>query len=82
MITTPRGVGRADDNGPVTEDLGSSRQSPKRPPVRLEELELLVRVPGRPEAIRAFTGSEQAEAGAYAAAVGGSVEPLHTTSSL
>jgi len=65
----------------VTEDLGSSRQTPKRPAARLEDLELLVRVPGRPEAIRAFTRREQAQAGAYAAAVGGSVESLHKTSS-
>jgi hypothetical protein len=61
----------------VTEDLGSSRQSPKRQPARVEDLELLVRVPGRPDAIRAFTRGEQAEADAYAAALGGSVEPLH-----
>ena len=54
----------------------SSRQSPKRPPARLEDLVLLVRVPGRPDAVRAFTTAEQSEADAYAAAEGGIVEPL------
>jgi hypothetical protein len=54
-----------------------SRDSPKRDKVRLEDLEWLVRVPDRPEAIRAFTGAERGEADAYAAAVGGSVEPLN-----
>jgi hypothetical protein len=39
---------------------------------------LLVRVTGRPDAIRAYTAAEQAEAEAYAAAVGGVIEPLPT----
>ena len=36
----------------------------------------LVRVPGRPEAIRAFTAAETLEAEGYAAAAGGSIENL------
>jgi hypothetical protein len=54
----------------------SSRQSPKRAPARIEDLALLVRVPRRPGAIRAYTAAEQAEADAYAAAQGDLVEPL------
>ena len=37
-----------------------------------------MRVTGRPDAIRAYTAAEQAEAEAYAAAVGGVIEPLPT----
>jgi hypothetical protein len=63
------------DNGSVTEEM-VSRDSPRRRSAPLEELELLVRVSGRPEAIRAYTAAERAEADAYAASVGGSVEAL------
>ena len=63
-------------NGLVSEEM-VSRDSPKRDKVRLEDLEWLVRAPDRPEAIRAFTAAERGDADAYAAAVGGSVEPLN-----
>ena len=53
-----------------------SRDTPRRTSVRLEDLTLLVRVPGRPEAIRAFTSDERADAEAYAAAVAGDLVPL------
>lgn len=56
----------------------SSRHAPKRPPAAIEDLDLLVKVTGRPDAIRAYTAAEQAEAEAYAAAVGGVIEPLLT----
>ena len=56
----------------------SSRHAPKRPPAVIEDLVLLVRVTGRPDAIRAYTAAEQAEAEAYADAVGGVIEPLPT----
>jgi hypothetical protein len=61
----------------VTEEM-VSRESPKRSRVRLEDLELLVRVPGRPEAIRAFTRAEAAQAEEYAGTFrDATVEPLH-----
>ena len=56
----------------------SSRHAPKRPPAAIEDLDLLVKVTGRPDAIRAYTAAEQSEAEAYAAAVGGVIEPLPT----
>ena len=37
----------------------SSRQAPKRPPAAIAHLTLLVRVPGRPDLIQAFTAAEQ-----------------------
>jgi hypothetical protein len=65
--------------GVVTEPgLPSSRHAPKRPPAAIENLVLLVKVTDRPDAIRAYTAAEQAEAEAYAAAVGGVIEPLPT----
>jgi hypothetical protein len=64
------------DNRTVTEEM-VNRESPKRPKAQLEDLELLVRVPGRPDAIRAYTRKEQAEAESYAATVDGRIEPLH-----
>jgi hypothetical protein len=54
----------------------SSHQLPKRPPVPVADLALLVRVPGRPDLIRAFTADEQAEADAYAATTGGIIDQL------
>ena len=60
----------------VTEPAAPSRQSPKRPPATIDDLVLLVLVPGRPDAIRACTAAERGEADAYASAAGGSVEPL------
>jgi hypothetical protein len=52
------------------------RQAPTRPPAAIADLAFLVRVPGRPEAIRTFTAAETLEAGGYAAAAGGSIENL------
>lgn len=61
----------------MTDPAGlSSRQAPKRPPARIGDLSLLVRVPGRPDAVRAFTAAEQGDAETYAAVAGGIVEPL------
>ena len=40
---------------------------------------MLVRVPGRPDAIRAYTADEHAEATDYAAATGGTIETLRLT---
>jgi hypothetical protein len=57
-------------------DPSVQRAGPTRPPAAITDLALLVRVPGRPEAIRAFTRAESVEADGYAAAVGGSVENL------
>lgn len=54
----------------------SSHQPPKRPHAAIEDLTLLVRVPGRPDLIQAFTAAEERDAVAYAAACGGTVEPL------
>jgi hypothetical protein len=56
----------------------TSRDTPKRRSVRLADLALLVRVPGRPETVRAFTRAEAAEADKYAARFEGAatVEPL------
>lgn len=50
-----------------------NRIAPKRVRVRVGELTLIVRPPGRPVAVRAFTSDE---ACAYAASVGGDVEEL------
>ena len=55
--------------------------SEHRPPARrrtdkVSDFTLLVRVPGQPAAVRAFTGAEAAEASEYAAATGGTVENL------
>ena len=54
----------------------SSRQSPKRTPARIDDLTILVRVPDQPAATRAFTTAEEAEAQAYAAELGGALDPL------
>lgn len=59
----------------MTDPIGLSSRS-KRPSARIEDLVLLVRVPGRPDAVRAFTAAEQEEAESYAATTGGIVEPL------
>jgi hypothetical protein len=60
----------------VTEPSPESRHAPKRAPVELADLTLLVVVPGRPEDIRAFTDAEAQDAVDYAAATGGTVQPL------
>ena len=49
---------------------------PKRRPAVIKDLTLLVRVPGRPEYIRAFTAAERAEASDYAAATDGVIDDL------
>lgn len=55
------------------------RVAPKRRDVRLDELTILVRVPGYPTATAVFTADEEAEAQRYAAehaADGATVVPL------
>lgn len=58
-------------DGPLT-----SRQKPTRPPASLADLALIVRPPGDPFGIRAYTDAERIDAEVYAAAVGAAVEPL------
>jgi hypothetical protein len=53
-----------------------SRPARSRPPAPTADLALLVKVPGRPEAVRACTLAEQSEADDYAAAHGGIIDPL------
>ena len=53
-----------------------SRQRPTRTDVTLKDLTLIVRPPGRPAAIRAFTDADRAEAETYAAETGAVVEQL------
>lgn len=53
-----------------------SRQPPKRAGAKLADLTLIVRPPGRPDAIRTFTDAEREQAETYAAAAGATVEPL------
>ncbi|OBK11272.1 hypothetical protein A9W96_11100 [Mycobacterium sp. 1245852.3] len=55
----------------MSEPVGSSRQSPKLPPVRILDLTMLVRVPGQPAAIRAFTDAERVLAEQYSFEGGG-----------
>ena len=45
-------------------------------PVEVADFTMLVKVPGQPEAIRAFTADEADEARKYAADTGGTVVPL------
>jgi hypothetical protein len=59
-----------------TNELTFQNRPPTRRAVALKDLAMLVRVPGRPEQIRAFTAEEAADAQAYADAHGGSIEPL------
>jgi hypothetical protein len=60
----------------VTEPIPPSRHAPSRPRAAIKDLTLLIRVPGRPEDVRAFTDAERGEAAAYAAATGGITEDL------
>lgn len=53
----------------------ANRQKPSRRPT-VSELELLVRPPGNPMGIRAYTAAERADAELYAASVGATVETL------
>jgi hypothetical protein len=54
----------------------SNRLRPSRGPAALSELKLLVRPPGNPAGIQAFTVAERADAELYAAEVGAKVETL------
>lgn len=54
----------------------SDRRSPKRGRVDLADLTLIVRPPGRPAQVRAFTDAERAEAAAYANETDASVDVL------
>jgi hypothetical protein len=66
-------------DGAVTEPAISNRRSPKRPPVRIKDLTTLVQVPGRPDAVQAFTDAESDLAAAYAAEAGGAIVSLPLT---
>jgi hypothetical protein len=64
----------------VTDD-GSAlhvRQAPRKRSgeEKIADFTMLVRVPGQPAAVRAFTDAERTEADTYAAATGGTVVPL------
>lgn len=65
----------------VTEDGSglSVRQTPRRrsSAVEVADFTMMVRVPGRPTAIRVFTEDERAEANEYAVETGGTVVELH-----
>lgn len=52
------------------------RQKPRSGPVELADLTLIVRPPGQPWDIRTFTDDQRAEAEAYAAEHGATVESL------
>lgn len=75
-----RGVGGNGDNGCVTEDSSPYHvvQKPRKrsDAVEIADFTMLVRVPGRPEAVSVFTDAEVEEANRYAAETGGSVVPL------
>lgn len=62
----------------MTEPSPPSRQAPKRRPATVADLTTLVRVPGRPEMVRAFTADEYNEAAEYAARNNGAIEDLPT----
>lgn len=68
------------DNDRMTADAHPHHtvQKPRRrtEPVDVTDFTMLVRVPGQPDAIRAFTDAENAEAHQYAAETGGTVVPL------
>lgn len=62
----------------MTEQHHYTREAPRSRSngVRVSDFTLLVRVPGSPQKIRAFTDSERSEAEEYAAHHGGTVVPL------
>lgn len=65
----------------MTENIESAggihdRRALKRTRVNLSDLSLIVRPPGRPQQIRAFTDAEQNEARAYASETGADIDPL------
>jgi hypothetical protein len=58
-------------------DEQASRQKPKRSDaISVAGITLLVRPPGRPQLIRAFTDAERADAELYAEQAGATVETL------
>ena len=54
----------------------ASSERPKRAKAAVGDLMLIVRVPGHPAAVQAFTNNERTAAQRYADDVGGTVEPL------
>ncbi|MCK5755974.1 MAG: hypothetical protein KAH46_25040 [Mycobacterium sp.] len=54
----------------------ASSERPKRVKALVGDLTLIVRVPGHPAAVQAFTDNERTAAQRYADAVGGTVELL------
>jgi len=63
----------------MTDDAGlSARQAPRKRTgeMRVADFEVLVRVPGKPAAVRVYCADERDEAALYAAEVGGVVVPL------
>lgn len=71
-----RRVSHVVDTERMPEPVRSSRQARKLPPVKIEDLTVLILVPGRPQAVRAFTDTERDLAEQYAADEGGVVVPL------
>ena len=59
-----------------TASLPSNRIAPKRARAALATLALIVRPPGQPSGIRAYTADEADEAQQYAAETGGVVDHL------
>ncbi len=70
-------VGHRGDNGLMSDDVGglSVRQGPRKRAGDVR-VAVLVRVEGRPAAVRVFTDEEADEAAQYAASTGGVVVPL------
>lgn len=62
----------------MANDPKEIRIPPQQPLVSLKALTVLVRVPGKPDAARAFTTNEADEARQYAAEHGGTLEQLPT----
>ncbi|WP_079548287.1 hypothetical protein [Mycobacteroides abscessus] len=60
----------------MSEPVHHSREIPPRRGVKIADLTLMVRVPGRPAAIRVFTDGEKSEAARYAEKEGGQCVPL------
>ena len=54
----------------------ASSERPKRAKASVKDLTLIVRVPGHPAAVQAFTDNERTAAQRYADEVGGTVESL------
>ncbi|MGJ0121680.1 hypothetical protein ACQ7HM_20965 [Williamsia sp. MIQD14] len=57
----------------------TNSQRPKRARAAIAELTLIVRPPGNPSAVQAFTAAEASEAQRYADAMDAAVEPLAGT---